>query len=260
MIVTTNIDGAPPNATKSVQGFVTMVDLTALLDKKRSKQNLTTFQFIYDRPYSKEILSKPYPKKYESLTFPQYDGRKELISGTILCFQVLSILGMRWLSSFAKNIFKAKNASQSLISTTPVNARFARLLDAAKRTSISVKVVFIGKSTEKPTEKKTTAHTLVVSVHDQGQGQKRRDHDTTSPPPISLIVEELDVFLDQWIANGAIILPQSSYEPSNDDKRNPKYCRYHRFTHHSTMDYFSLRRIYHHCVAEGLLEVLNDTH
>ncbi|GKV11517.1 hypothetical protein SLEP1_g22770 [Rubroshorea leprosula] len=40
------------------------------------RQSSTTFWFIDDPPYSKEILSKPYPKKYESPTFPQYDGRK----------------------------------------------------------------------------------------------------------------------------------------------------------------------------------------
>ncbi|GLT87234.1 hypothetical protein SLE2022_053280 [Rubroshorea leprosula] len=53
-----------------------MVDLIAVLDRERSKQNPTTFQFVCDPPYLKEILSKPYPKKYESPMFLQYDGRK----------------------------------------------------------------------------------------------------------------------------------------------------------------------------------------
>ncbi|GKV49084.1 hypothetical protein SLEP1_g55853 [Rubroshorea leprosula] len=54
------------------------------------------------------------------------------------------------------------------------------------------------------------------------QGQKRRDRDTASPPPIPFTIEELDVFRDQWIANDAITLPQSLREPSSDDKCNLK--------------------------------------
>ncbi|GKV13477.1 hypothetical protein SLEP1_g24479 [Rubroshorea leprosula] len=67
---------APPNETNSTQGFVTMADLTALLDREHSRQSSATFQFIHDPPYPKDILSKPYPKNYERPTFSQYDGRK----------------------------------------------------------------------------------------------------------------------------------------------------------------------------------------
>ncbi|GLT30847.1 hypothetical protein SLA2020_056300 [Shorea laevis] len=75
-IAVTNTDGAPPNVVDSTPGFVTMVDLTALLDRERSKQGTVPFQFVHDLPYLKEILSKPYRKKYESPAFSQYDGRK----------------------------------------------------------------------------------------------------------------------------------------------------------------------------------------
>ncbi|GLT28218.1 hypothetical protein SLA2020_031670 [Shorea laevis] len=123
--------------------------------------------------------------------------------------------------------------------------------------TISVKAISFEKAITKSIEKKTTAHTLAVSVRGQRRGQKRRDHDATLPPPIPLIVEELDVLLDQWIADNAIALPQLHREPSDDDRRNPKYCHYHRFVHHATMDCFSLRRIYHRRVSKRLLEVPN---
>ncbi|GKV36284.1 hypothetical protein SLEP1_g44433 [Rubroshorea leprosula] len=42
--------------------------------------------------------------------------------------------------------------------------QFARLLDVARRTAISVKAISTGKSAVKSTEKKTTAHTLAVSI------------------------------------------------------------------------------------------------
>ncbi|GKV43104.1 hypothetical protein SLEP1_g50439 [Rubroshorea leprosula] len=124
-------------------------------------------------------------------------------------------------------------------------------------TAISVKAISIGKSVAKSAKRKATAHTLVVSVYGQGQGQKKRDYDTASPLPIPLTIKELDVLLDQWITNGAITLPQSHHKPNDDDKHNPKYCRYYHFVHHVTMDCFSLRRIYHRRVSEALLEVPN---
>ncbi|GLU03950.1 hypothetical protein SLE2022_211190 [Rubroshorea leprosula] len=76
VVVATKTDGAPPNAADSTQGHVTTANLTAFLDKKRSKHGTIPFQFIRDPPYPKEILSRPYPKKYESPAFLQYNGRK----------------------------------------------------------------------------------------------------------------------------------------------------------------------------------------
>ncbi|GKV11552.1 hypothetical protein SLEP1_g22800 [Rubroshorea leprosula] len=115
----------------------------------------------------------------------------ELIQGTLLCFQPMSVL--RENNYFAQSRLYWEVNSE-------------------------------------PKEKKTTAHTLVVYVCGQGQ--------------------------DQWITDGAITLPQLLREPSDDDKCNPKYYRYHYFVHHSTMDCFSLR-IHHHRAMEGLLEVPN---
>ncbi|GKV18636.1 hypothetical protein SLEP1_g28986 [Rubroshorea leprosula] len=51
--------GALPNAANCTRGFINMADLTTLLDKERSRQSSTIFQFIHDPPYPKEILSKP---------------------------------------------------------------------------------------------------------------------------------------------------------------------------------------------------------
>ncbi|GKU96174.1 hypothetical protein SLEP1_g9441 [Rubroshorea leprosula] len=74
------------------------------------------------------------------------------------------------------------------------------------------------------------------------QGQKKRDRDAAWPPPIPLTIEELDMLLNQWIVDSAITQPQLHREPSNDDKCNLKYYRYHRFVHHVTTDCFSSPR------------------
>lgn len=76
VVATTNTNVALWNVANSTQDFVAVANLTTFLGKERYRQSLTTFQFIRDPPYLKEILSKPYLKKYESPTFLQYDGRE----------------------------------------------------------------------------------------------------------------------------------------------------------------------------------------
>ncbi|GKU99724.1 hypothetical protein SLEP1_g12528 [Rubroshorea leprosula] len=79
-------------ATDSIGGFVAQPSnaaaptvVTANID--RALPNA----FIHDPPYPKEILSRPYPKNYESPTFPQYDGRKG--SGVKHVNKFLDVLG-----------------------------------------------------------------------------------------------------------------------------------------------------------------------
>ncbi|GLT25909.1 hypothetical protein SLA2020_010080 [Shorea laevis] len=57
VVVATSTDGAPSNAADSTQSFITMADLIAFLDKERSRHGTIPFQFVYDPPYPKEILS-----------------------------------------------------------------------------------------------------------------------------------------------------------------------------------------------------------
>ncbi|GKV03858.1 hypothetical protein SLEP1_g16100 [Rubroshorea leprosula] len=122
-----------------------------------------------------EILSKPYPKKYNNLAFPQYDGKK----GSVV-------------------------------------EHVSKFLDA--------------------------------------MGAYARDRDLC-------LCEFSKSLSDKAYTWYTTLLPGSirSWDemPNDDDKCNPKYCRYHRFVYHVTMDCFSLRRIYHRRVLEGLLEVPN---
>ena len=57
--------------------MVTLSNLTALLEKERIRQpREPTRNFVYRPPYPAELLNKPYSKKYKTLTFTLYDGRK----------------------------------------------------------------------------------------------------------------------------------------------------------------------------------------
>ena len=47
-----------------------------MLERERASQPKEPRHFVRRPPYPAELLSKPYPEKYETLTFTIYDGRK----------------------------------------------------------------------------------------------------------------------------------------------------------------------------------------
>lgn len=67
------LEGRCPQNTK--QCFMTMVDVMALLEREKAKVPKERF---YSRrpPYPIRLLRKPYPDRYELLTFSKYDSRK----------------------------------------------------------------------------------------------------------------------------------------------------------------------------------------
>ena len=60
----------------SLPQFVTLSDLTALLEREKLSQLKEPRHFVCRPPYLAELLSKSYPEKYETPTFSLYDGRK----------------------------------------------------------------------------------------------------------------------------------------------------------------------------------------
>ena len=56
--------------------FVTLSDLTSLLEKERGRQQKEPMHYIRKPLYLVELLGKPYLEKYETPTFALYDGRK----------------------------------------------------------------------------------------------------------------------------------------------------------------------------------------
>nr|POF26474.1 hypothetical protein CFP56_35877 [Quercus suber] len=60
----------------SLPQFVMLSNLTTLLEREILSQPKELRHFIRRPPYPTELLSKPYPDKYEAPTFFLYDGRK----------------------------------------------------------------------------------------------------------------------------------------------------------------------------------------
>ena len=55
--------------------YLTLVDVSALLEQEREKLSGIPKQFSWDPPFPPELLGKPYPKGYGPRKFHPFDGR-----------------------------------------------------------------------------------------------------------------------------------------------------------------------------------------
>uniref|UniRef100_A0A2N9G179 Reverse transcriptase domain-containing protein n=1 Tax=Fagus sylvatica TaxID=28930 RepID=A0A2N9G179_FAGSY len=63
-------------------------------------------------------------------------------------------------------------------------------------------------------------------------GTKRKnpiDKAYEEPPPLPFTAEEMMAIFDKWVQDQVIKLPKISKQPTAEEQKNPKYCRYHRY-------------------------------
>ena len=89
-----------------------------------------------------------------------------------------------------------------------------------------------------------------------GEKRKRLEGKVFEEPPvIPYTVEELNHVLDKWIGDG-IVRPFTVSRPSTEEERkNPLFCRIHNYVKHSTKDCWTLHKIFHKNLREGTLEL-----
>ena len=75
------------------------------------------------------------------------------------------------------------------------------------------------------------------------------------PPPYIISPEDLYSILETWLKDGVVVLPKCKREPTEEEKRSPLYCRYHRRYDHHTIDCYALRNIFHDRLAKGDLVI-----
>uniref|UniRef100_A0A2N9I9T1 Reverse transcriptase domain-containing protein n=1 Tax=Fagus sylvatica TaxID=28930 RepID=A0A2N9I9T1_FAGSY len=129
--------------------------------------------------------------------------------------------------------------------------RFAPLLQKARKTAISVKP-----QTEKSRDKKSLPQTLTVSTATAPSGTKRKnttDKVYEEPPPLPFTAEEMMAIFDKWVQDQVIKLPKISKQPTPEEQKDPKYCRYHRYVNHSTVDCRTLRWEVNRKIQNGTL-------
>uniref|UniRef100_A0A2N9IYI6 RNA-directed DNA polymerase n=1 Tax=Fagus sylvatica TaxID=28930 RepID=A0A2N9IYI6_FAGSY len=132
--------------------------------------------------------------------------------------------------------------------------RFAPLLQKARKTAISVKP-----QVEKSRDKKSLPQTLTVSTTTAPSGTKRKspsDKAYEEPPPLPFTAEEMMAIFDKWVQDQVIKLPKISKQPTAEEQKNPKYCRYHRYVNHPTVDCRTLRWEVNRKIQDGTLQLL----
>ena len=97
-------------------------------------------------------------------------------------------------------------------------SQFAQLLQKAKKTAKSVKP---------SSDKRNATQAMAVSTGEQRRKIDGREYDT--PPPIPCTPKELDVFLDKWIADVVFKPNQVSREPTEEERRDPRFCHLHNY-------------------------------
>jgi hypothetical protein len=53
------------------------------------------------------------------------------------------------------------------------------------------------------------------------------------PPLVPCTMEEMIAILNKWVADGIFKLPESPKKATEEDKKNPKFCHFHQYMHHS---------------------------
>ena len=118
-------------------------------------------------------------------------------------------------------------------------SQFAPLLQKARKTALSVKP-----QVERSRDKKSLPQTLTVSTATAPSGTKRKNSAEKAyeePPPLPFTAEEMMVIFDKWIQDQVIKLPKIHKQPTAEEQKDPKYCRYHRYVNHPTVDCRTLK-------------------
>ena len=103
------------------------------------------------------------------------------------------------------------------------------------------------------TKRMSASQSMTSSV-----GEKRKKPDRKvfkEPPAIPCTVEELNHVMDKWIGDGVVRPFTVSKTPTEEERKNPLFCRIHNYVKYSTKDCWTLRRLFHKKIKKGTLEL-----
>ena len=67
--------------------------------------------------------------------------------------------------------------------------------------------------------------------------------------------EEMMAIFDKWVKDEVIKFPQVTKQPTAEEKKDLKYCRYHRYVHHPMVDCRTLRWEVNHKIQDDTLQL-----
>ena len=121
--------------------------------------------------------------------------------------------------------------------------QFADLLQRTRRTSLIMR-----------TKRLLVPQAMTVLI---GEKRKRLEGKVVEEPPaIPCTAEELNHVLDEWIGDRMFRPFIVSRPPTEEERKNPLFCRVHNYVKHSTKNCWTLRRLFHKKFREGTLELI----
>uniref|UniRef100_A0A2N9EPF1 Reverse transcriptase domain-containing protein n=1 Tax=Fagus sylvatica TaxID=28930 RepID=A0A2N9EPF1_FAGSY len=219
----------------------------------------TTFVMMSDQPY---------PEKYVVTTFSCFDGRKGSalvhISKFIDSMGAYAGNGDLCLREFSKSL---DDRAYTWCTTLP---------PGSVKTWEDMVKLFCGKyfqAKEKitlvnlHTTKKVSGEDLLHYIHrlcdisldcyaNYKEAKEINRKPFEEPPPlVPCTTEEMIAILNKWVADGIVKLPEAPKKATEEDKKNPKFCHFHQYIHHSTVDCWTLQRKFHEKIQERTLEL-----
>ena len=79
---------------------------------------------------------------------------------------------------------------------------------------------------------------MAMSTGEQRRKTEGKEYNT--PLPIPCTPKQLNVLLDKWIANKVFKPNQVSREPTEEEQRDPRFCRLHNYVQHLTTECWAL--------------------
>ncbi|XP_075665283.1 uncharacterized protein LOC142634937 [Castanea sativa] len=123
-------------------------------------------------------------------------------------------------------------------------SQFAQLLQKARKTTQSVK---------RNSDKRNAPQAMAASTNERKRKTDGREYNT--PPPIPCTPTEQDVLLDRWIADGVFKPNQVAREPTEEERKDPRFCHLHNYVQHPTAECWALHKLVHLRIKEGTLEL-----
>ncbi|KAF7138338.1 hypothetical protein RHSIM_Rhsim07G0161100 [Rhododendron simsii] len=100
-----------------------------------------------------------------------------------------------------------------------------------------------------------TAYAASGPPPNRGRGYPAKRPKYNEPPPLPVTAAEAQAFLDAWVQDGKVTLPEARKEPTRRDMEHPDYCIYHRMVCHPTKDYWGLRTQLEKFMVEEAVEL-----
>jgi hypothetical protein len=100
-----------------------------------------------------------------------------------------------------------------------------------------------------------------VSTAAASSGSKRKNSTEKvyeEPSPLPFTTEEMMAIFDKWVQDEVIKLPKIAKQPTAEEKKDLKYCRYHRYVHHPTVDCQTLRWEVNRKIQDGTLQLSEE--